>query len=261
MKNTFIKSVYIVLSFSLLFANSCKKDDHHTHDDQNDNGKGELTLKFEHNWGERSLQLHSTTPFVSQNGDSITFTQFNYYISNIELVKSNGEVWKQPESYHLIKLGASPLVEFTIKDVPNGEYSAVRYLIGVDSVRNVSGAQEGALDPKEGMFWSWNTGYIFIKIEGTSPQSTDNSNLTYHVGGFNRAIGNSALVQREDAFEGETLHIKAGHSHSSLHYKIDASKLFDTIEVGSLNRVKMPGANAMLLAQYFSSAIKVDHVH
>jgi len=35
------------------------------------------------------------------------------------------------------------------------------------------------------MFWTWNTGYIMFKIEGTSPQSkVVNNKLEYHIGGF-----------------------------------------------------------------------------
>ena len=36
-------------------------------------------------------------------------------------------------------------LNFTIKDVPYGKYKSVEFLIGVDSVRNFSGAQYGAL--------------------------------------------------------------------------------------------------------------------
>src|SRR5690606_2936849 len=55
---------------------------------------------------------------------------------------------------------------------------------GVDSLRNVSGAQTGALDPVHGMFWDWNTGYIMAKFEGNAPASPSNGKLLYHVGGF-----------------------------------------------------------------------------
>ncbi len=35
------------------------------------------------------------------------------------------------------------------------------------------------------MFWSWNSGYIMAKVEGSSPVSTaPNKILTFHIGGF-----------------------------------------------------------------------------
>jgi len=35
------------------------------------------------------------------------------------------------------------------------------------------------------MFWTWNSGYIFFKLEGNSPVSTQpNGKIEYHIGGF-----------------------------------------------------------------------------
>ncbi|HXP53201.1 MAG TPA: MbnP family protein, partial [Bacteroidia bacterium] len=50
---------------------------------------------------------------------------------------------------------------------------------------NCSGAQSGALDPVNAMFWEWNTGYIFMKMEGKSPVSKSPGNLLeFHIGGY-----------------------------------------------------------------------------
>ena len=57
--------------------------------------------------------------------------------------------------------------------------------MGVDSASNCSGAQAGALDPMNDMFWTWNSGYIMAKLEATSPSSNQvNSKVEYHIGGF-----------------------------------------------------------------------------
>jgi hypothetical protein len=51
------------------------------------------------------------------------------------------------------------------------DITGIRFLLGVDSARNVSGIQTGALDPARGMFWTWNSGYVMAKIEGSSPSA------------------------------------------------------------------------------------------
>ena len=71
----------------------------------------------------------------------------------------------------------------TLSDVPEGSYTEMSYVLGVDSTRNVSGAQAGALSTANGMFWSWSTGYIMLKAEGTSPNSGTGS-FSFHLGGF-----------------------------------------------------------------------------
>jgi hypothetical protein len=66
-----------------------------------------------------------------------------------------------------------------------GKYSKLVFQLGVDSIQNVSGAQTGALDPAKGMFWTWNSGYVMAKLEGSSPVSNQPIHaIAYHIGGF-----------------------------------------------------------------------------
>ncbi|MEQ1553676.1 MAG: MbnP family protein [Ferruginibacter sp.] len=58
-------------------------------------------------------------------------------------------------------------------------------MIGVDSALNCSGAQNGALDPLNDMFWTWNNGYTMFKLEGKSDSSkADNNRIEHHIGGY-----------------------------------------------------------------------------
>ena len=57
--------------------------------------------------------------------------------------------------------------------------------MGVDSAHNCSGAQTGALDPMNDMFWTWNSGYVMAKLEGISTASSSiNQRMEYHIGGY-----------------------------------------------------------------------------
>jgi hypothetical protein len=103
----------------------------------------------------------------------------------------------QDSSYFLIREAneASQLV--TINNVPAGEYSGIEFTIGVDSLRSVSdmAKRKGILDKdsgptnEEGMYWDWNPGYIFLKLEGESDSATSaNGKFYYHIGGFGGLI-------------------------------------------------------------------------
>jgi hypothetical protein len=120
--------------------------------------------------------------------DSFTVSKLNYYISNIKLKSADGSVFAEPDSYHLNK-HLQGINSFTLNNVPEGSYTSVEFIIGVDSAHNVSGSKTGALDETQGMFWDWNTGYVFFKLEGicktiANPQQKDYS---IHVGGFSGA--------------------------------------------------------------------------
>ncbi|EDO26060.1 predicted protein [Nematostella vectensis] len=115
----------------------------------------------------------------------MTFTTLKFYVSNIKLQKADGSWWVEPNSYYLICNSCQDASDkyIMVNDIPAGEYVAMEYTMGVDSIMNVSGAHTGALSFANGMFWDWNTGYIMMKAEGKSPNSP-NGNFQLHFGGF-----------------------------------------------------------------------------
>lgn len=144
---------------------------------------GGLRLRVANQFGKDPLKLE--VPYVTLHGDSLELTRFVYYLSNIELIDKNGQVWKQPESYHLLEITeeGQSVFEITLKDVPAGEYRALSLGVGVDSVRNHGGQQVGALDTDNGMFWMWETGYVFLKAEGFFLQHQGKKKaMVYHMG-------------------------------------------------------------------------------
>ncbi|MBK8845379.1 MAG: hypothetical protein IPO27_02025 [Bacteroidetes bacterium] len=133
--------------------------------------------------------------YTNPNGDIYTINRLKYYLSNFELTTSSGSKVKLPDTYFLIDDGKESSKKLVINKIPVGDYTQMSYLIGVDSARNTTGAQTGALDPSNNMFWSWSTGYIFFKLEGTSPQASINgNNIAFHVGGFKNPYMNIVTV-------------------------------------------------------------------
>ncbi len=106
--------------------------------------------------------------------NSYSVSLLKYYISNIQLNTKAGTSFKVDKHY-LIDLASPAQNVFTLNSVPAGEYTGLSFYLGVDSLNNHTGAQDGFLDPSYGMFWTWNTGYIFFKHEG---QFVNDSNQT-----------------------------------------------------------------------------------
>lgn len=179
---------HIFRAFIFVFAItlfSCKKDaeilipDNKT---KNDTSKTSLVFKFEVEVNGQSLMSNSQW-FTLANGDSFTVSKFNYYISNIKLKRDDGTIFSETESYHLNQ-HLENITSFAIQNVPFGTYTQIEFEIGVDSLRNHSGAQVGALDIGNGMFWTWNSGYIFFKLEGDykTQSMTEKSDYAFHIG-------------------------------------------------------------------------------
>jgi hypothetical protein len=252
MKNLLSKYfAFLAIAFISVFTFSCKEDP-----DTDPDLPGEVILEFDHVVGTNALVLDDQE---DTNGDKFTVSRFKYYISNIILKKADGTEYKQPESYHLIdeSVPASKIVN--IKDIPAGEYTNLTFTIGVDSTRNVSGAQTGALDPANGMFWTWNSGYVFVKLEGTSPQS-QNGGLVFHIGGFQKP--NNTIRTISPALNGQKLRVAAGKA-PQVHLKVNVLNMFQGANLIKFDELSntMGGANSVKVADNYVEMFKVDHIH
>jgi hypothetical protein len=150
---------------------------------------GTLKISIKNTVKGNPVLLYSTA-YTNSFSEQYIITKFKYYISNINL--SGAGVAASHTGYYLIDESNSGSLHFSF-EVPVNTYSTLSYLLGVDSARNVSGAQTGALDPVNDMFWTWNSGYIMAKLEGNSPQSpVVNNKVEYHIGGFS---GSNSVLQ------------------------------------------------------------------
>lgn len=149
-----------------------------------------LTVEFDNIVGSADLQLQ-TGNYVNGAGEQFKVTKFKYYVSNFILTNANGTTFMVPQDscYFLIDESV-PASRTPVLKVPEGEYTKLSFTIGIDSLRNTMDISKrvGVLDPTlaaADMYWSWNSGYIFLKLEGTSSAiSTMSSTYQYHAGGF-----------------------------------------------------------------------------
>jgi hypothetical protein len=243
MKN--FKFPLIAILALLIFATSCKKK--HKHEEH-----GTVKIAFSHTWGMGNAPFALNTQLIHpMNGDTMNFSTFKYYVSNVQFKKNDGTWWAMPESYFLVDVANTASLNLEIPKIPEGTYTALKYTMGVDSTRNVSGAQAGALSTTNGMFWSWNTGYIMVKAEGTSPQSST-GNFALHLGGFSGA--NNIVTTTEVSF---TENLVVSHDAiKTIKMRANPARLFHGGEsVSNGATVMMPGARAKTLATNFYGGI------
>lgn len=257
--NNIIMQKILKFALAILLAStvvSCKKDE----ENQTKVEGNTIEFKADHYWGNTYTTGFSLNKnyFHSKVGDSIQFSMLKYYITNVELEKVDGTFWKETESYHLVDLSKGQLNKFDIKNIPSGEYVGIKFKIGVDSTRNVSGAQEGALAIENGMFWTWNSGYIFIRAEGSSPKIKDNEGrFIYHVGGFRQS--NNAV--RDLSYDFDNILTVSSSTKPSMHFKVNAGRFWHETDIQTVFMIHMPGENAQKLADSFTEGIILDHTH
>ena len=183
-----------------------------------------LIIRFENFVGDKKLALDTIT-YVNDLGQTFTVTNFKYYISNIELEYENSKKSFLAQGSYLIRQDDESTWVVEMDGIPADSYRSISFMIGVDSLHNCSGAQSGALDPINGMFWTWNTGYIFMKLEGKSPASKQPGHIfEYHIGGYKEPT--NFIRTTSLTFPKEPMKINAGKI-TTLYIKADASKILN----------------------------------
>ncbi len=183
----------------LLALTACSKKDNIAPDYSEDN-LAPFSVEFDNIVGERTLAFNNiASPYSNAAGEKFTVSLVQYFISNVKVSKADGTTFtvKQDSSYFLIK-GADKTTRFAKVRVPEGDYTKLTFTLGIDSLRSTMDISKrtGVLDPSggmdDGMYWGWNAGYIFFKMEGNSDVISNDVNgdptgkkqFKYHIGGF-----------------------------------------------------------------------------
>lgn len=219
-----------------------------------------ITLNLSHVANGSPFALGATNTYTTANNDTFSVRLFKYYLSNIALLDAAGHAFAVPNSYFLVDEDDATSKTITLQGLPEGDYRSIRFMIGVDSARNVSGVQSGALDPAHGMFWTWNSGYIMAKIEGSSPQSGNAlKDIAFHIGGFsgtNKGIRTVTLPFPTD------LHVHAGHV-SQVNMEGDVARWFsgpNAIDFSVVYEVTTVNSRSRIIADNYATMFTVTSI-
>ena len=205
------------------------------------------------------MVLDSTT-YTNCWKENFTISRLKYYISNISLQTTDKKINIEKNSYHLINEEDAGSKSFELFMTPD-KYETISFLIGVDSLKNVSGAQTDAVDPLHGMFWTWNTGYIMFKLEGTSPQSTKvNNKMEYHIGGFS-GVNNVLRTVKLNFVESPIILTK--QKITEIIIQVDIAKIWSAINKLTISQTPVcttSGALAVSIADNYATAFKICKV-
>lgn len=233
---------------------------------------GKLTLEFDARVGTQNLQV-GTSSYVNALGQDYKVDVLRYYISNIKLKRPDGTFYEDPLSedgskgYYLIDDSNAASTFVTLENVPYDNYTGAEFTIGVDASRVSQGAQTGALDPANKHFWTWNSGYIFVKIEGTSSYSTETGNeYLYHMGGYKTDPAIPTLVNnikiKSILFGGEEAVVSAS-SQPEIHIIVDVKKFFEgetNIDFSQNAQCHVPTCG-VAIADNYENTFVFDHLH
>lgn len=192
-------------------------------------------------FNDKPLELQN---FHAIGKDTLTFTNLKFYISNLQYFKKDSLVHFSNKKAHLIDLSNEQ--SFQINEQKSFEFDNIKFNIGIDSLANVSGIFEGDLDPVNGMYWTWQSGYINFKLEGTATHCPSRNNKFYwHIGGYLDPF----YAMREIALD--------CNSNQRNEIVIQLDELFKKIDVSKIYNVMSPNEKAKHIADVLPKIFKI----
>lgn len=207
----------------------------------------EISIEIEPMYGKEKLEL-STTYFLA-TGDSLEFSSLRFYISNVRLLDSEQTVFQEANSFHLVDIEAKNSLKIPLDFAKKLKYNQLSFSIGIDSTTNSGGVMGGDLDPTKGMYWTWQSGYINFKLEGTSPLCPTYFNeFQYHIGGY-QAPNNT--------FQTVILPIKK--RKEILKITVDIKAFINELDLKTQHSIMTPSAKATKLSELLPSLLKLKN--
>ncbi len=245
----------LILALLLLAITSCIYDDSISITD--------LNLEIANVINKTSIELKDGS-YSNKSNEVYSVSNLKYIISNIVLIKANGEEYRYPieKSYFLINEADKNSKKITLTDIEASEYTKIRFGLGVDqSNYPLNGVNNFIPTAKENeMIWSWSAGYIFLKFEGkyNSVDGVDKD--------FKLHIGSHGTTQ--DNYKEVTISLSKAVTLSeektaTLTILADISKIFDSINTYSLtikDEIQIDPINAPKIVENASTMFSVGNI-
>lgn len=190
-----------------------------------------------------AVQLNKN--YIYPKNDTVSISKLRFYISNIELFDGEKKVYAKKEGYHLIDLANPSSGEIVLKDAPK-KYSHLEFTLGIDSVTNAGGVKGGDLDPTKGMYWTWRSGYINFKLEGTSSASPNRKNkFNLHLGGYSGDQNASQVIRL----------LRKNPTSVDIQFNLD--DLFYTLDFSQQKDIMMPSEAAVEMSRNVANLFSI----
>jgi hypothetical protein len=183
---------------------------------------------------------------LPQRPDSVQIETLKFYLSDVQFYQDENWVASLGKKHLLIDAERPESQRIALPPAVVGTCNRISFQLGVDSLTQVSGALGDDLDPTNGMYWTWQSGYIHVKLEGVAAHCpARNHRFQFHLGGYQSPV--STLRQVSLAVE----------NADSLVIEVAVADFFTEADLSETYQVMSPGEQAVALSRRFAALFSV----
>lgn len=202
-------------------------------------------ITFVPTWRGEEIQLNKNYLFEIGN-DTISFERIAFYVSNLIITDKGNRKSVDVAKPMLMDISedGSNLSFVTVSRFK--QIKEISFDLGIDSITNTAGAIDGDLDPTKGMYWTWQSGYINVKIEGKSSACDSRRNeFQLHLGGYS---GENNAIQ--------TVRITPKNSRK-VKVEIPMDQILSHENIKKQHHIMSPSTDAVQLSKKMAKSMRI----
>lgn len=216
--------ILIVTILFSVFLFSCEEDEQSTLDNS------QIAFQFKHYHKNQVVEIRADNNLIYTNEmlNNWNVKSLKYYISKIIVYKESGESY-DVNMYKFINLSETnaSITDYILKDIPDGRYTKMSFIFGIDSARNLSFALENNSE-NNSMEWPSQIGggYHIMMMDGVFQNNQNQlSGYGIHLG----KQGNQVKLEFPIEYTA-----KAG-AKATIQINMNVDQWFDGLNVINLN--------------------------
>ena len=229
----------LILGVCALLLNACKPVENNDPAPDKPLVTAPVIVHLHTYWDDVEIDLYGAQVQSANTGRKANFNISQFYLTNFELVKADGSIYKVKDTLLLKKENAS----YIIGNVPVGNYKSIHFEVGIDSLSNLKTNPKGTALNDSIMWFDKNNitaGYSGFLFEGKIDTTADVSGeatvpFKYRLGASNTL----AKVKMPDkAFT------VVEKNSTYVHLLADYEEFFKGIDLSNVNNLTLINKNA-----------------
>lgn len=229
-----------LLALILVFSASCKEDEPVVKE-PTENTNVQVNLHYDYNFGADDFALNNE--YLTDSGYTVKLSLATFYLSKPSIADMGGNITELSPQYLIIR---PDVARSDLGFMQEGHAHLFNFSVGIDSATNTENGSTGVqpsdfTDPNhplgpqpESMYWSWASGYIFVKIEGEVDYEGDGTYdqvFKYHLGTNEFRKDRSTMVHA-DVLGGESLDMEMAIDLKEFFKGVDLNSELITMSMG-----------------------------